>query len=286
MIHTFRRFAYTLTIGLAASTTLAGLQNDIPSCYADNKIGKSAPAPDRELFVLIDQTTRLDDKLRNAVRENVSHLVKPGTAFVVANFSAISQDHYMEIVTAGSVEAPIPANERNSISVKALRHFDTCMQGQAAYGIRMVVSVINKSLDSSSASLAHSDIMASIKELSGRVRQSLAKEKIVFVVSDMLENSSISSFYASNTLRRINPAKELKAAEDNQMFGDFIGARVFVLGAGFVSEATGSKGKGDKSVYRDPITMAALHQFWREFFSRSKSELVEFGQPALMSPVK
>lgn len=264
----------------------AGLQNDIPSCYAVNNVGRATPPTEHELFVLIDQTTLLDNKLRDSVRENVSRFIKPGTAFVVANFSAFAQGHYMEVVSAGTVEAPIPAQERDSIGVKTLRTFDACMQGQAAYGTRMVLAAVNKSLDGSSGSLARSDVMASIKELSARVRLSPAKDKVVFVISDMLENSSISNFYAAKNVRRIDPAKELKVAEENHMLGDFGGARVFVLGAGIVPETNVGKGKEGTGIYREPKAIAALKQFWQQFFSRSHAELVEFGQPALMMPVR
>ena len=47
--------------------------------------------PQTELFVIIDETTPLDRKLQDLVRENVGRLVVPSAAYVVASFSAFSQ---------------------------------------------------------------------------------------------------------------------------------------------------------------------------------------------------
>jgi len=125
--------------------------------------------------------------------------------------------------------------------------------------------------------------MASIKDLSQRVRVSVAKEKIVFIVSDMLENSSISSFYSASNLRLIDPAQELRKAQAAQMIGDFNGARVFVLGAGIVGENTKQPGK---TPYRDPKAISALREFWISLLSHSNATVVEFGAPSLLSAVR
>ena len=266
-----------LTISTAAC---AGAQNDIPSCYAANNLNSLATPPGRELFVLIDQTTVLDDNLRQSVRENVSQFAKPGNAFVIADFSAFSQGRYMEVLNAGTLESPLAEKVRNAIGVNVLKNLDACIRDQGNFAAKMMASAINKSMQNSSDELAKSDVLSSIKDMSTRVRQSQAKEKIVFIVSDMLENSSITSFYSARNVRSIDPAKELIAADKSGQIGDFGGARVFVLGAGVVPEAKGKK------IYRDPKTMASLKHFWNEYFIKSKAQLVEFGAPALLSPIK
>jgi hypothetical protein len=101
----------------------------------------------------------------------------------------------------------------------------------------------------------------------------------------MLENSGISSFYANKNVRAIDPTAELKKAQDAQVVGDFGGARIFVLGAGLVQESAGGKSR-DSGVYRNPKTMALLRQFWEGYFVASHAKLIEFGAPALISPVK
>lgn len=279
-----KKIPVAIAAGLCLSTANAGVQNDVPSCYAANpKIGKQALAPETELFVLVDQTTVLDQNLQNSVRENVSRLIKPSTAFVVASFSAFSQGRYTEVINAGTLEVGVSKVERDDVPASTLKTFDACMAGQAQFAAKMAATALNKALGGSSATLAKSDVLASIKDLSGRVKASPAKDRIVFIVSDMLENSSVSSFYAGHNVRKIDPAKELAAATGAKMIGDFGAARVFVLGAGIVPEEGGGK---VKAVYRDPKTVLALRDFWTQLFDKSNAKVVEFGTPALMSPVR
>lgn len=258
----------------------AGISNDIPSCYAANKLPVPANA-ESELFVVIDQTTSFDSKLQSAIRENIGGLIKPGSAFVIADFSSFSQGRYAEVLSAGTLESPIPEKKREDISVKLLNSFDACMHGQAQYGLKVAANALNKSLSGTSSDLAKSDVIASLKEISVRVKQSESKTKIVFIASDMLENSSITSFYSKQSVRQITPEKELKLVTDNQMFGDFGGAKVYVIGAGLLAEDA-NKTKG---VYRSPQTMQALSAFWKTWFQKSNATLVEFGQPALLNPI-
>ena len=175
----------------------------------------------------------------------------------------------------------MPEKNRGDISVKLLNSFDACMHGQVKYGMKVAATALNKSLSGTSSDLAKSDVLASLKEISVRVKKSESKNKIIFIASDMLENSSISSFYAKQAVRQINPEKEIKLVTDNQMFGDFGGAKVYVIGAGLLAEDA----KQAKGVYRSPKTMQALATFWKTWFQKSNAEVVEFGQPALLSPV-
>ena len=279
------RFLAIVACTLLSSLAYAGVANDIPSCYAANKMKVVAPATDTELFVLIDQTTPLNAGLQDSVRENVGRLVKPGSAFVVASFSSYGQGRYLEVLSAGTLEGPIDAKLRDDISVKVLRNFDACMAGQADFGRNEAAAALNKAIAGTSPEFAKSDVMGSLKELSARIRQSTAREKVVFMVSDMLENSGISSFYASKNVRQIEPGAEMKKAQAASMVGDFGGARVFVLGAGLIQENSGGKTK-DSGVYRNPKAITALRQFWESYFVASNAKLAEFGTPALVSPVK
>lgn len=266
-------------------TVWAGIGNDIPSCYLASKIKVPAPVTQTELFVVIDQTTPLDVGLQDSVRENSGRLIVSGASFVISSFSSFSQGRYMEVLSAGTLEGNVDAKLRDDISVRLLRDFDACMVGQSNFGRKIAAIAINKALSASSPLLAKSDVMGSLKELSSRVRKSEAHNKIVFLVSDMLENSGISSFYASKNVRAIDPKVEMKKVKEANAIGDFGGARVFVLGAGLIQENSGGKGR-DNGIYRDTKTIALLRQFWTEYFEASHATLVEFGTPALLSPVK
>lgn len=269
---------------LAPQWASAGVDNDIPSCYAANKMPVPPPPPDLEVFVLVDQTTSLDAALQNSVRENLGRLIKPQTSFVIATFSEFGQGKYTQVLSAGALEGPIDKKLRDDISVKLLKGFDACLAGQLAFGRRLAAETLNTALAGQSSDLAKSDIMGSLKELSSRVGKSSAKDKIVLVVSDMLENSSVSTFYAKNAVRRVEPEAELEKAKSAKMIGDFAGARVFVLGAGLMQDIAAKNSAS--ATYRDPRTMSALRQIWESYFAAGNARLVDFGAPALLSPVK
>lgn len=268
-----------------ASAAMAGVSNDIPSCYGSIKVGVPAPPLSTELFVLIDQTTPLDATLKNTVRENVGRLVQPGTAFVVATFSSFGQGRYLEVLSAGTLEPALPAKVRDDIGVKLLHSFDACLAKQRDFGRNAAAAALNKALSGISPEYTKSDVMGSMRELSYRIRQSAAQDKILFLVSDMLENSGISSFYGHRNVRQLDVPAEIKKAEAGQMLADLGGARVFVLGAGLVQENSSGAAK-DSGVYRDPKTMTALRQFWEQYIARSQGRLIEFGAPALVVPVQ
>ena len=267
-----------------AAVALAGLcllatahAGDVPSCYVANKLPE--PTADRAIFVLIDQTTLLNAELRRSVMSNTGNYIKPGTTFSIGAFSAYAQGRYLEIKKTGTLETALPEAARNSVKLKTLDTFDACMVGQWDYGLKTAAGALTAAMAGASGTLAKSDVEASIRALSDVVRASPAKDRVVLIVSDMLENSSISSFYATNNVRRINPVQEFAIAKANGMTGDFGGARVYVLGAGLLPE-------DKKGTYRDPKTMDALKGFWAAYFKASNAELIGFGQPALLTPVR
>lgn len=279
--HAARLLALTLGVALCG-TACAGVTNDVPSCYAANKIDIARAQVDREIFVVIDQTTLFDDRLKRSISENLWENLKANTGFTVVRFSAFSQGRYTEVVSTGIIEPVLAEKLRDGTSSKLLVRFDACMSGQLKFAREHAVEAVTSSLAESSPDLAKSDILAALKDVSGRVKTSRARERIVFLASDMLENSSVSSFYASsNKVRRIDPAKELAAAEQAGLIGDFGGATVHVIGAGLIGPAGNAKAS-----YREPQTMTALSDFWGRYFEKSGAHLEQFGAPALLKPVR
>lgn len=264
----------------------AAPQNKVPSCYAVNpKIGQKSPVPLRWLYLVIDQTVMLDNNLKQSLADIVKHNLQPGMGFSVFSFSAFSQGRYMEHLATGILETTITDKKvRDDISVPALQKFDACMKGQYNYGLKLALDSVGKALQASSADLAKSDVISSLTEISHLVKENPVKNKQILIVSDMLENSTISSFYAKNAVRKVDAVKELKTVEGNSLLGDFAGTGVYIMGAGMMSEQKDAKGQNAQ--YRDPKTLNALKQFWEGYFSRSNAKLEEFGAPELLSPIQ
>ncbi len=270
MLFAFVVFALTTPERASSSDSL------IKSCYAI--LNQEAPKPNIEAFVFLDQTTLLDDKLQQLVATSLANLIKPGNSFSVMQFSAFIQGRYLSNVVTVSLDQDAPSSERNKVSKTILTKFDVCLKQQPKMAISLAKQALELSFSGASAQIAKSDIMASLKKLSSTVKQSAAKRRIVILASDMLENSSISSFYSQNSVRKIDPNKEMLHATSLDMTGDFGGADLYVIGAGVLVSS-------DRKQYRDPKAMAALQDFWRSWFSKSNANLVEFGTPALINLV-
>ncbi len=272
------------TLGSAAHA--AAPQNQVPSCYAANpKVGQKSADPQRWLYLVIDQTVVLDENLKSSLADIIKHNVKPGMGFSVFSFSAFSQGRYMSHLATGVLEETITDKKiRDDVSVPALQKFDACMKGQYGYGVKLALDGVGKALQGSSADLAKSDVISSLTEVSHLVKENPVENKQILLVSDMLENSTISSFYAKNAVRKIDAVKELKIVESNNLLGDFAGAGVYVMGAGMMPEPKETQSKSLH--YRDPKTLSSLKSFWEGYFSRSNGKLQEFGSPELLSAIK
>jgi len=273
-----------LALGLGAAATAAPV-NQIPSCYAAGKLELKPEPVRRAFFIVLDETVVLDDALKRSLWELVKPVVVPGTEVSIYRFSAYSQGKYLDVVASGVLETPIQAGVRDSVSVPKLKTFDACMNGQAQYGLALTRNAIGKVLADSSFDLAKSDIDGSLFALSKAVKDSKAPVRTVLLVSDMLENSTVSSFYQNKGVRNIDPAVELKKVEAAKLFGDFGGASVYVMGAGLIQVPAG--GAASRSAqYRDTRTMSSLQQFWTAYFARSNARLEAFGMPALLTTIK
>ena len=273
--------AASLVVSATFCASTFAESNVIPSCY-DKKLSAPATPMAKEIFVLIDQTTLLDDQLKQSVAEQVRPFLAKGNGFSVLIFSAFTQGKYTQLLSSGRLDHALAEAGRNDVSKPVLTKLDQCIARQPMLAAQAVGGALREAYAGSSGEIAKSDVLASLKDMSGKVRQSQAAEKIVLLVSDMLENSSVSSFYVSQSVRRIDPALEMQLATENQLLADFAGARLYVLGAGLLGEDT----KKNKAAYRDPKTMQALASFWKTYFDKSNAQLMEFGQPALLNQIK
>jgi hypothetical protein len=248
-------------------------EHAVPSCY--EQLPDYAPRGTLgDLTVIVDQTTYMDARLRQIVRETVDRLIRPGTSISIAAFSAYLQGRYLDVLVSGQLELPIDPKQRDFAPKRELRQTDQCLIDQLAYARRLAAKTLDAAFTAGDPDIARSDILAALRDLSRRVSQSTASNRIVIVVSDMIENSSITNFYQGTALRTIDPEVEMRKVAATGLKADFVGARVYVIGAGALSNAP-----ADLRVYRDPRAMLALEDFWRRWFASSHGELIEFGKP-------
>jgi hypothetical protein len=264
----------------AAWNAHAGVQNEVPSCYAANQI---EPADhlgySRLIYVLVDQTVGWNADLEQSILDNLNLNLTPGTKFVIAEFSAFSQSRYLDVVDTGIIENPLPQQQFDNTPIENSKIFNACLAGQRPYAIALADRGLLAVLRNSTSSLNHSDIMSALQAVSTAISADPAPNKILLLASDGLENSGVASFYHHGAIRDIDPAAELQRASSAALFGDFSGARVFVIGGALA-------GPSASSAYRSPQTLENLANFWRLYFQKSNAQLIEFGEPALLEPVR
>lgn len=265
-------------------TALLATESMKLDCYTQHSAKGKPQSYSGEVFILIDETTSLDEELKRLAIQKTKELLSENWGFSISKFSAFIQNKYSEVVAVGLMEAKMSeqAKKENDFRKTKQEQFDHCIKMQNILAAKNIDGNISKAFGQPSSSIAKSDILKSFQELSKNVvKPSKAKTKVVLIVSDMLENSSISSFYANNSVRKIDPSAEMKKVEASGLLSDFGGAKVYVLGSGITPQNAQNKNN-----YRDPKTMQALNEFWKLYFQKSNAKLIEFGQPALLGRVE
>lgn len=269
-------FALSCALMLSAGAAGAGQRDMITSCYTMLKISAPKATLQREIFVVIDQTTPIDEQQQKALVNDVVAKFSPETAVTILTFSAFIGDRYADLAFSGILDRLPSQEERDDIPKAKLKDLDRCLQAQQQFAFSKVAETMSLGFGKPTDAIARSDILSTLKDISSNIiAASPAQQKDLLLISDMLENSSITSFYAKNSVRMIDPKIELGKIGGA---GNFGGARVFIAGAGSII----TTGRKQVETYRDPKTMDALETFWREYFTRSNATMVVFGKPSLM----
>jgi hypothetical protein len=266
-------------LALTCAPALAGTLNDVPSCYAAAHIQPADGRGYARLFyVLIDQTVAWNRDIESSIMDNLNQNLTPGTKFIIAEFSAFAQGRYLDVLHTGIIEAPLPPSQIGNTPIEAARLFSTCLAGQRPYAVRMADAATIGALEGSNGSLANSDILLALDQVSSAVAGDPAPDKGVFLASDGLENSTVTSFYRHGAIRDIDPAQELARAKGAGLIGNFGGAKAYVIG--------GALPPPGAAFYEGSITLRNLADFWTRYFRLSNARLVEFGEPALLRPLR
>lgn len=273
------RFGLSVAVALGLSATGAAAQQSVPSCYRASGLPVAPPPLGRSVFVFVDQTTPLTADLLRTIRNGLTELLTPGTSFSIARFSALSQLHHTRIVSSGTIEGPVPARVRPTLSVNRLNALDRCLARQHVYARRLAGQGLNSATNVSPAVFSRSEIMGSLAHLSEAVRAAPGRERIVILASDLLEHSSASSFYSNRGLRVLSPAAEIQKARRLSLLGNYARARVYVVGTAVLPPGAGASER--------PIeALNSLISFWTQWFRLSNASSVVVGRPNLVAPIR
>lgn len=273
--------ALLLGMCLFSAASVAAERNDIPSCYAYSNTMAAKPAPSgRMLTVIVDQTTPLDEGLQRKAWANIKGFMKPGDKIRMYSFSAYLEGRYTKLEYSGELEGPLPEAALGDVAISSAKKLNSCLKTQPAYLWKSFGKAFRSSMGQSSNTIPRSEILFSLKEISkdlGKLEG--VSDQVVLLMSDMLEFSDFGSFYASNSIREIDPATEMAKVHKMDMLADFGGARVFVHGAAFVPT-------GQKYGYRSGKLITRLSSFWDSYFKESNAVLESFGSPELTTAVQ
>jgi len=262
---------------LLTLSALLAARNDVPSCYKALKIEDPDATTQKELFILVDQTTQLDKKLMIYTYKNMMKFIRNGYAVTIASFSSNANGKYTDVAYSGKLENLLPDSAKHEIAKKKLRKYQGCMNGQYKYAKKKATKALVTTLKGANKKLPHSDILKSLDDIAEHViKPSKAKEKVVLLVSDMMEHSSITSFYSKGSLKRIDTKSEMAKLKKSGYTADFDGTKIYIIGAGMV---------GKKS-YRDSKTLKALTSFWESYFAQSNAKLKAIGTPMLLEDIE
>lgn len=252
-------------------------RNDVPSCYDSLKIDNPHTSTERELFILVDQTTELDKNMMKYTYKNMMKYMKNGYGVTIASFSSNSNGKYTDIAYSGRLESLLADSAKHDISKKKLRKYKGCMNGQYKFAKKKATKALVHILKGANKKLPHSDILKSLNDISKHIiKPSKAKKKVVLLVSDMIEHSSITSFYSGGSLKKINTEKEMEKLKKSGYTTDFDGSNIYVIGAGII----GSKG------YRTSSILKNLTTFWEAYFSANNATLRAIGTPMLLQDIE
>ena len=254
-------------------------RDDIISCYTYADMTELKPATSiRDVVVLVDQTVNLDTNLKKSVHKQVQQLLGPGDRIRIVSFSANAQGHYTDIAFEGEFDQPLKEEQRNAMNRIKLGKFDKCMEMQSNKAIDLVHEKLKASFHDSDQSYPKTELVGSILDVSSAIyTQNDTQRRIMILVSDMLENSDISSFYASGSIRAINADDEFAKYSAVVSPTALAQVDVFVIGGGY---ANGGR------AYSSQADLNSLKLFWLKVIEQAGGSLKQFGTPKLLTDIE
>lgn len=269
--------ALAITLGalMCANIANAAIRNDIPDCYGYAGLAEYKPTQsNRELVIAVDETTALSDDLKKESLEHVLRFAQAGDRILLYRFSAYTKDSHMGLEFVGELQSNIPSEQRDNIGMTSLKKLDACLTQQHKFFNAKIARAMGASFGTEDKQIARSDILLSFKQMGEGLARDKIDNKVLFAVSDMLENSDITSFYHNNTIKQIDHSAEMEKIKAANLLASFDGVKVYVLGAGFIRNDA-------KYGYRSSKMIQSLETFWSSYFKSSGASLQSFGTPVL-----
>jgi hypothetical protein len=279
---------------------------EIPSCYEHESI-KFPPQNEEErgalelkksnraVIVLVDETAVLPQKIQDqAIKLNENFFKKlsstpdrPGLFYQSIKFSTFSDGKFSSTMVKGVLEGgasltekanALAGSKRTKLST-SIKNLNVCLIQQVQLASKKASESIANTMKQGSSEIPKSDILTAIKEVGTVFRSRPEEEKVLLIISDMMEHSTYTSFYEKGgDLKQIDPVLELSELQKQKYSADLKDVKVWILGGGYFAKP----GTKEQPRSRDPKKIELLESFWAKVFQQSKAELKEFGKPELL----
>ncbi|MDA9557158.1 hypothetical protein N9R79_06620 [Vibrio sp.] len=249
-----------------------------PQCVTQAVSSYVSAQPDRDMIIMVDQT--MVDSISATVAADMYRQLeakmKAGVRIQLISFSSFSKGNYAKHLFTAQWDKPIPSRYMSDIGSTDKRRYAQCLKKQnyiakRGFGQALATAFIPpKSSD-------NTEIMSAFQQVSQQVLPvSMATDKTIILISDMLEHSATTSFYSRNRMKKIQVDKELSKVKQANGMSHLRGAKVYVMGAGLSSSKNG---------YVSQQAMTNLERFWQGYIKASQGELMGFGTPILLNGI-
>jgi hypothetical protein len=274
-----KTLATLMLVALSLNTAAQTERDDIISCYDYADLTEQKPVSySRDVVVMVDQTVNLDTNLKKTVHMQVEQLLGSGDRIRIVPFSANAQGRYTDVIFDGTFDTVLSGDQRDDMNRIKLNKFDSCIDKQKGGAIRLVHGKLKESFHDSKQTYPKTELVGSLLTVSHTLFADVAEgRKILILVSDMLENSDISSFYASGKVRKIDEDVELVKYTPLIPDEALSSVDVFVIGGGYLM--------GGKA-YSSQAALNSLQGFWEKVVAKAGGNLSAFGTPQLLGDIK
>lgn len=231
---------------------------------------------DTQLYVIIDQTTNFPKNIQEQVKEKIKPFIESGNTVTILKFSSNAGGSSTKIVFDESFDRLMSEDEKYTTSRSTLMRYNHCSKIALEEFHSKVPNVIQNIFDTSDDNIPKSDIIKNIKDISLlKIKNSSPDNKVILLVSDMIENSSFLNFYSALLSKQFIPDIEAKRIFE-QLPSNFDNADLYVIGTGYTKNGKFSSGKA----------MEKVTKFWDAYFNLANANIKEIGQPLIMSDLK
>ncbi len=259
---------FALSFQLTASAQGESCFSDISYVTAEKQIAK------RALYILVDETVPLSKAMEQKITSLLSGWGRMGDKVKIARFSASYRGLYPELVYEKHIEQKPTDNYMFNLRYKDKKLVASCLERQQLQFKKSFSKQLKASLKAVNPKIPKSELMGSLKLLSKQIiLKDKAKEKVVLLISDGLENSELTSFYSGGKLRSVSSQKEISKLRRKGMMGYWKNTRVYMYGLGLMP---------DKKQYANPGRINSLKKFWERYFVEGGGRVKAIGTPELL----